>query len=103
MTPGKTYCLDTNILVEAWNKYYSPDLCPEYWEIIDELARRGSAKVLAELLLHATVDVEVVRMIIVDRAVDFSHPREHARHRRRRRLLCRHCLVRVIPPRITVA
>jgi len=28
-------------LVEAWNKYYSMSLCPEYWEILDHLARCG--------------------------------------------------------------
>jgi predicted nucleic acid-binding protein len=37
----KKYCLDTNVLIEAWNKYYSMSLCPEFWEILDDLARRG--------------------------------------------------------------
>jgi len=35
------YCLDTNIYIEAWNKYYSNDLCAEYWDVLDELARSG--------------------------------------------------------------
>jgi len=35
------YCLDTNIYIEAWNKYYSNDLCPEYWEVLDDLAKKG--------------------------------------------------------------
>lgn len=35
------YCLDSNIFIEAWNKHYAPDLAPEYWEIIDELAKEG--------------------------------------------------------------
>lgn len=34
----KLYCLDTNILIEAWNKHYSMALCPDYWEILDGLA-----------------------------------------------------------------
>lgn len=34
------FCLDTGILIEPWNKYYSPELCPEYWEIIDQLASK---------------------------------------------------------------
>lgn len=38
--PGKVYCLDTSALIQAWNTYYSPDLCPEYWDTIEELARR---------------------------------------------------------------
>ncbi|MGM0531632.1 MAG: DUF4411 family protein [Bacteroidota bacterium] len=26
------YCLDANVLIQAWQKYYSPDICPGYWE-----------------------------------------------------------------------
>ena len=37
----KRYCLDTNVFVEAWTKYYSMDLCPGYWEILDALAQEG--------------------------------------------------------------
>ncbi|MEX0612981.1 MAG: DUF4411 family protein, partial [Pirellulales bacterium] len=35
------YCLDTNVFIEAWNKYYSMELCPEYWDILDSMARKG--------------------------------------------------------------
>jgi hypothetical protein len=35
------YCLDTNVLIEPWNKYYSPDLCPDYWEVLTELVSDG--------------------------------------------------------------
>ncbi|MDX9702372.1 MAG: DUF4411 family protein [Candidatus Auribacterota bacterium] len=34
------YCLDTNAFIESWNKYWSIELCPEYWEIIDDLAKK---------------------------------------------------------------
>lgn len=33
----KSYCLDSNVLIQAWQKYYSPKYCPTYWEILDEL------------------------------------------------------------------
>lgn len=33
------YCLDTNIFIEAWNKYYSMVRCPDYWNILDNLAQ----------------------------------------------------------------
>lgn len=33
------YCLDTNFFIEAWNKYYSPEFCFGYWEIIEKLGR----------------------------------------------------------------
>jgi len=31
------YCLDTNVLIQAWQKYYSPAICPSYWEVLNEL------------------------------------------------------------------
>ena len=31
------YCLDANVLIEAWQHYYSPDFCKEYWERLNEL------------------------------------------------------------------
>lgn len=34
----RVYCLDANIFIQAWNDYYAPDQCPEYWDILDELA-----------------------------------------------------------------
>jgi predicted nucleic acid-binding protein len=34
------YCLDTNVLIEAWQKYYSPKFCPSYWDILNELGRK---------------------------------------------------------------
>ena len=35
------YCLDTNFFIEGWNKYYSPDFCPSYWDVIDDLGKSG--------------------------------------------------------------
>ncbi|MBU4565670.1 MAG: DUF4411 family protein [Desulfarculus sp.] len=37
----KKYSLDTNVLIEPWNKYYSVEICPDYWQIIDDLAKAG--------------------------------------------------------------
>lgn len=33
------YCLDANVLIQAWQKYYSPELCPEYWDNLNELGK----------------------------------------------------------------
>lgn len=41
MNEPRIYCLDTNVFVEGWNKYYSMELCPSYWEIIDRLGQEG--------------------------------------------------------------
>ena len=30
----KTYCLDANVLIQAWQKYYSPRVCPSYWDVL---------------------------------------------------------------------
>ena len=38
----RIYCLDSNALIEPWNKYYTLARCPEYWDILDQLAQRGN-------------------------------------------------------------
>jgi hypothetical protein len=35
----KMYCLDANVFIQAWSDYYGIDQCPEYWEILDRLAK----------------------------------------------------------------
>lgn len=42
MSLGLTrYCLDTNVLIQAWQKYYSPKLCPDYWSVLNKLGEDG--------------------------------------------------------------
>lgn len=41
MSDTKQYCLDANIFIQGWNDYYSPELCPGYWDILDDLAAAG--------------------------------------------------------------
>jgi rRNA-processing protein FCF1 len=38
----KIFCLDTNVLIQAWQKYYAPSFCPDYWEILNQLGKKGS-------------------------------------------------------------
>ena len=35
------YSLDTNVFIEAWNKYYAFEICPDYWDKLDQLAKGG--------------------------------------------------------------
>lgn len=35
------YCIDANILIQAWQKYYSPEICPSYWEVLNSLGKQG--------------------------------------------------------------
>ena len=34
------YCLDANVLIQAWQKYYNPKFCPDYWGILIELGKQ---------------------------------------------------------------
>lgn len=34
------YCLDANVLIQAWQKYYNPRFCPDYWDILIELGKQ---------------------------------------------------------------
>jgi len=37
------YVLDTSALVDAWNKWYSPQAIPRFWDLLEELAvQRGA-------------------------------------------------------------
>lgn len=36
------FCLDSNVLIEAWNGYYAPGFCKDYWKCLEELSDRGS-------------------------------------------------------------
>ena len=34
------YCLDTNIFIEPWNRFYSIQFTKGYWEILEDLAQK---------------------------------------------------------------
>ncbi len=40
-TKTNKYCLDANVLIQAWQKYYNPKFCPDYWKILTELGKMG--------------------------------------------------------------
>ncbi len=29
-TKANKYCLDANVLIQSWQKYYNPKFCPDY-------------------------------------------------------------------------
>jgi hypothetical protein len=37
----KRYCLDANVLIQAWQKYYSPKICPSYWDMLNTLGNKN--------------------------------------------------------------
>lgn len=34
------YCIDSNVLIQAWQKYYSPKFCSDYWDVLNELGNQ---------------------------------------------------------------
>lgn len=54
-TAPTTYCLDANVLIQAWQKYYSPKICPDYWDILNDLGKRGA------IFLAEEIHQEIVR------------------------------------------
>lgn len=38
---GSRYCLDANVLIQSWQKYYNPRICPQYWSVLSELGREN--------------------------------------------------------------
>lgn len=40
-TTAHIYCLDANVLIQSWQKYYAPDLCSDYWDILNELGKQA--------------------------------------------------------------
>lgn len=51
----KTYCLDANVLIQAWQKYYSPRVCPSYWDVLKILGNDS------KIFLPEMVYEEIVR------------------------------------------
>lgn len=39
-TKAIKFCLDANVLIQAWQKYYNPKFCPDYWKVLIELGNR---------------------------------------------------------------
>lgn len=51
---AKKYCLDANVLIQAWNFYYSPKFCPSYWDVLNELGSAGRIFVPREVYEEIT-------------------------------------------------
>jgi predicted nucleic acid-binding protein len=39
-TKANKYCLDANVLIQAWQKYYNPKFCPDYWNVLIQLGKQ---------------------------------------------------------------
>ena len=50
----RRYCLDANVFIQGWNDYYSMDLCPEYWGILDRLAQEN--KIFAPIEVRKEIE-----------------------------------------------
>lgn len=54
-TKANKYCLDANVLIQAWQKYYNPRFCPDYWKVLIELGKNG------KIFIPELVYEEIVR------------------------------------------
>jgi hypothetical protein len=54
ITTEDIYCIDANVLIQAWQKYYSPNFCPTYWETLNQLGNKKRIFV-AELVYEEIV------------------------------------------------
>lgn len=54
-TLANKYCLDANVLIQAWQKYYNPKFCPDYWDILTELGKYG------KIFIPELVNEEIIR------------------------------------------
>jgi len=52
---GNKYCIDANVLIQAWQKYYNPKFCPDYWDVLIELGKQ------AVIFIPGMVYEEIVR------------------------------------------
>jgi len=52
---NKIYCLDANVLIQAWQKYYSPKVSPTYWEVLNAIGAQE------KIFLPEIVFEEIVR------------------------------------------
>lgn len=50
----KTYCLDANVLIQAWQKYYSPKFCPGYWDLLNDLGSQRKIFIAEEVYNEIT-------------------------------------------------
>jgi hypothetical protein len=48
------YCLDTNVLIQAWQKYYSPGICPSYWDLLNQLGLENRVFIPKEVFVEIT-------------------------------------------------
>ncbi len=55
MPRANKYCLDANVLIQAWQKYYNPKFCPDYWNVLIELGKLG------KIFIPEMVNEEILR------------------------------------------
>ena len=36
------FCLDANVLIQAWQRYYNPKFCSDYWNVLIELGNQDA-------------------------------------------------------------
>lgn len=46
--------MDTNVLIQAWQKYYSPSICPSYLDLLNQLGLENRIFIPKEVFVEIT-------------------------------------------------
>ncbi|HET9056831.1 MAG TPA: DUF4411 family protein [Chitinophagaceae bacterium] len=61
-TLTEKYCLDANVLIQAWQKYYSPKFCTDYWDVLNQLGNNKKIfipEIVAEEIIRTEDDLSL--------------------------------------------
>lgn len=67
------YILDSNILIQAKNFYYAMDICPGFWELLDEMFADGRASSVKSVYREIRAGNDELADWVTDRAAYFDN------------------------------
>lgn len=57
----RKYLIDTNIFIESSNRHYAIDICPGFWDFMDEMSHLGNVKSIIQVYDEFTPDIEELK------------------------------------------
>lgn len=61
-----TYCLDTSLLINGWNKHYRRDVFPQVWEAIGRLIASGKARIPWEVFKEVNKQADELQVWVTE-------------------------------------
>lgn len=78
------YCFDTSALMQPWNTYYSTEFFPDFWDVIDALARDGHIFCTDEVRREIAKKDDSLHAWVKERPFLFREPTEEVQENLRR-------------------